>query len=106
MPLNPSGHFNEVDEGTLISTLKTVGTSEVLIAVGSSNLVGRQSIIFQNRSQVTLYVGPSGLTSGDSGTGEAVYPQQTITRLFGENINYYVIASTSGPHNFLVQESS
>lgn len=81
----------------------TVGTSQVLAcANGSSNMSGRQNIIIYNRSNtVTIYVGPSGITT--SSKSIPIPPQASITFNVGDRINMYLLAPSAG-NTVTVQE--
>jgi hypothetical protein len=81
----------------------TVGTSQILAcANGSSNMSSRQNLIVYNRSStVTVYIGPTGVTT--SSKGIPIPPQSAITFNTGSSINMYLIANSAG-NTVTVQE--
>lgn len=81
----------DVDSDTYVAASITVGTSQVLAAVGVSNLTSRQELLIYNKSNTTIYFGPTGVTTA---TGIPIEPTGVLNLPFGQNINVYLISAT------------
>lgn len=69
----------------------TVGTSAVEAKVGGSRLANRKRLIITNKSNVTIYIGPSGVTTT---TGRPLLKDQQMFTDDGD-IGVYMIAGSS-----------
>ena len=85
----------EVINKTFLAVNKTVTTSETLISVGGSNATGRQEIVLFNKSNVTIYLGPTGVTTSGANEGLPLEPQESFTQTLSENLSLYGIADSS-----------
>ena len=84
-----------------LTVQKTVTTSsEVLLAVSTSNLVSRETLIIYNQGTNNIFIGPSGVTTS---TGLKIVPQQMMTLNAGEQVRVYAITDT-GSTTVVVQE--
>jgi hypothetical protein len=101
MAISYSGEYNEVNDGQYLSSNITVGTTEIEAKVGASRLVGRQRLRIYNDSSVTIYFGPSGVSTT---SGEPLLKKQWIELEFGD-IGVFVIAGSAG-NNVIIQEVS
>ena len=95
-----SGEFNDVVNDAYLAISLSISTTPVLLKVGSTNLVGREIIIIENKSGSKVYIGPSGVTSS---TGIVLDTNQFITFPAGDNINMYAVTQ-SGTSTIVVQE--
>lgn len=102
MPIiGKSGQFNDVVDSNYVAGTITVGTSQVLAAaVGGANLTLRQELLIYNKSAVTIFFGPTGVTTA---TGIPIGPNDTINLPFGQAISVFLIAGTAG-NSIIIQE--
>lgn len=100
MSISFSGQYNEVDSNNYVSSSLSVSTTQVQAKVGSSNLEGRQNVLIYNKSSVTVYIGPSGVTSS---TGIPIYADSFFSYSFGQDINVFMITAL-GTATVIVQE--
>jgi len=103
MSFGSSGSFSDVVDGSYISTVITVGTSQVQACVGGSNLANRQEIIIYNDSLATIYYGPSGVTTTGATKGIPIAPGGFVNLPFGTDIGLFLIAG-SASNSVIVQE--
>lgn len=68
---------------------KTVGTSAVLLAVGTTTLEGRNAILIANNSNSIIYFGDSNVTTT---TGFPLLPKDRIMLSTGADV--YAVASS------------
>lgn len=78
-------------------------TSEILLAVGSSNLVNRQELVVFNDGLQTIYVGPSGVTSSGTNKGLPIEPAETFNPPSGDGLEFYAVTA-SGSSDVIIQE--
>lgn len=94
MGFGSEGLLNDVVDAEYSAGTKTVGTTQVLAAVGVSNLDSRQEVNIHNETGNSIvYFGPSGVTTS---TGLPIGPDETVTLQYGPNIDVYLISSTAG----------
>ncbi len=98
--LGKSGQFNDVDDANYVSGTITIGTSQVLAAVGVSNLTLRQELLIYNKSGVVIYFGPTGVTTA---TGIPINPNEVLNLPFGQNNSVFLIAGTAS-NSVIIQE--
>lgn len=101
MGISNSSFFSEVDSNGYVAGTISVTNTQVEAKVGGSPLTGRQTLILVNKSSVTLYTGPSGVTTT---TGLPLHPDQERIYSVGESINIYCIAAAAGPYTVVVHE--
>lgn len=95
MGIGLSADQSEVVNKVFISAKKTVGTSQVLAAVSTSNNEDRQELVIYNTSTSTIYVGPSGVTVSGSNEGIPIDPKEAYTQTLGPDLDLYMICATS-----------
>lgn len=89
-----NGSIGDVVNGDFQAGTITVGTSQQLASVnGSSNLMDREEVTIYNKSNKTIYYGPTGVTTSN---GIPIEPGEVISLQYGENINVYLIAADAG----------
>lgn len=105
MGLSFNPEFADSLDEVYVAGRKTVSTSEVLAAASTSNATGRQTVIVYNTStDTTVYFGPTGFTTGISGTGIPIFPG-SIGRLdFTLNNNVY-LKTDSGSADVVIHEA-
>lgn len=86
-----------------VSAVKSVGTTEVLAAVGGSNLSGRQEVIIYNDSSSVIYFGPTGVAISGTNKGVPIDPGAFVNLPFGASVQIYLIAA-SASNNVIIQE--
>jgi len=74
------------------AVLKTVTTVQSLASVGVSNLANRKGLVIYNKGAQSIYYGPTGVTAA---TGIPVLKDEIVVLGYGQNINVYVLTSTS-----------
>ena len=84
---------SDVINSAYVSTTLVIGTTEVELKVGASPLSERQEILLFNESTVTLFFGPTGVTTS---TGIPIDSQETVNLPMGEAISVFIIAGTAG----------
>lgn len=83
--------------GGLGPVTKTVGTTAILAAVGSSNELDRQELIVQNISKKSIYWGlTNSVTASGANQGFELEKGQIVTFPYGELTSVYLIAASSG----------
>lgn len=95
---NPN--LSDVDGTSYVSSVLTVTTTEIQAKVGAANLTGRQSLVLYNKSSVTVYYGPTGVSQT---TGIPLLPNQILSMNFGEGINVFLVVAT-GSASVIIQE--
>jgi hypothetical protein len=95
-----SGEFNDVLSDGYAQGIVTVGTTQVLAKVGASPLSGRENLRIYNKSNKTVYFGPTGVTTS---TGEPIEKKQWINIPAGEAIGVYLI-TTEANQEVIVSE--
>ena len=105
MAFGSDGSFNDVVNIDYQSGVKTVGTTEVLVAAGGSNLDDRQEVIIYNDSKAIVYLGPTGVATSGSSKGIPIEPKETLNIQVGPSISMYLIAATAS-NSIIVQEFS
>lgn len=80
----------------------TVGTSAVEAKVGGSALSGREILIIYNKSNSSIFYGPSGVTTS---TGIELKKNQFVSIPAGEALSVYLISGSAG-NIIIVQEMS
>lgn len=83
----------DVDESAMVQGVVTVGTTQVEAKVGASALANRQEVRISNKSNATIYVGPTGVTTT---TGEKLFKDQAISYPIGNSLQLFMIAATAG----------
>lgn len=103
MGISRSGTFDDVLESNYLSTVLSVSTSQVEAKVGVNRLSGRQELLLQNDSSITVYIGPSGVSSSGANKGIPLSSGEFLQVPIGENIALFMIAA-SGTASIIVQE--
>lgn len=88
--------------GTVVTGAVSVGTSQVVLRVGGSNLTNRQGIEVQNLGTAAIYVGPTGVTTS---TGIKIAPETSRWFAFRDSFDLYGICA-AGTQNVRVMEVS
>lgn len=102
MGFSEGGEFNDVLNDNYLSGVVTVQTTETELKVGGSRLSGRELLTVYNKSNSSIYVGPSGVTTT---TGIEVEKGQLGYFPYGDNIAVYAVVA-SGTADVVVQEAS
>ena len=102
MGVGHSGRLDDVVNVEYLSTVKTIGTTEVLAAVGGSNLEDRQELVVYNKSSNTIFYGPTGVTTA---TGTPIVAKGTLNIQLGDALGLYLIAAEAG-NDVIVSEFS
>lgn len=92
----------DVTETEYVQNELSVSTSAIEAKVGSSRIIGRQSIILSNKGPNVVYFGGSGVSAS---TGAPLYKKQTIKLMVGD-IGIFLICATGQSANVAVQELS
>lgn len=100
MGINLSSEYSDVLNDGYVAGSITVGTTQVEAKVGASKQVGRELLIIYNKSNNTIYYGPSGVTTS---TGIPIFKNSTLMLSVGENTALFLIAGSAG-NSVLVQE--
>ena len=100
MGISLSSEYSDVLEDSYLQGVVTVSTTETQAKVGASNLEGRELLRIVNKSSVTIYIGPTGVTTTN---GEPLLKNQVIEMPVGSGIDVYMIVS-SGTADIIVQE--
>ena len=87
-----NGEYNDVWEDTLLQGVVTIGTTQVELKVGGSVDPDREAVRVYNKSNSTIYIGPSGVTTS---TGEPLAKKQWIEMPIGTQ-SLYAIAGSAG----------
>ena len=82
---------------------KAASGTEILAAVGGSNLTNRKSLIIYNRVGDAIYYGTTGV--GET-TGIEIEEGELITLLVGDNIDIYIATKAGGSATVTLQEFS
>jgi hypothetical protein len=90
--LNSSGEFGDVLDDSWIQAVVTVGATQVEAKVGASRSTTREMIIIHNKSNATVYYGPSGVTIT---TGIPLLQNQFLELMVGSNQAVYLIAAAA-----------
>jgi hypothetical protein len=80
----------------------TVGTTEVEAKVGASRKDGRQMLRVYNKSNSTIYFGPTGVTTTN---GEPIYKDQWVNIPANDQCAVFLIAGSAG-NSVIVSEWS
>lgn len=78
-----------------LSITKTVGTTEILAAVGGSNQTGREILYLENNGNTKLYYGPTGVTSSSTTKGSYLAKGQFVFLPAGQYLNIYIISDAA-----------
>lgn len=105
MSFGSTGSFSDVAGVSYISTVLSVGTSQVKVCVGADNLANRQELIIFNDSLNTIYYGPSGVTTSGTTKGIPIQGGGFVNLPFGFDVSVYMIAASPG-NSIIVQELS
>lgn len=90
----------DVFEQDPIQGVVTVGTSAVEAKVGGSPMTDRQMVVIYNKSNKSIYMGSSAVTTSN---GVIISKGQTLSVMAGPDSNVYLIAATAG-NDVVVQE--
>jgi hypothetical protein len=101
MPVNESGNDAEI-VSTLVQGLITVTNTQIEAKVGASRSSGRQMLRIYNSSNVTIYIGTTGVTTG---TGEPLTKGNWINIPASDALAIFLIAA-SGSNSVIVSEWS
>jgi hypothetical protein len=80
----------------------TVTSSQIEAKVGASKRAGRQMLRVYNKSNATIYFGPTGVTTT---TGEPIYKDQWVNIPANDSCAVFLIAA-SGSNDVIVSEWS
>ena len=78
----------------------SVSTTQTEAKVGGSRLTGRENLRIYNNSNVTIYFGPSGVTSS---TGEPIFKNQWVNIPIGD-IGVFLITASGTASDVRIQE--
>jgi hypothetical protein len=92
MPLNESGYYSDILDKEVVTGVVTVGTIAVEARVGGAPLSQRQAIRIYNKSNATIYFGPSGVTTTN---GEPIEKNNWVMIPAGPSLSIYLIAGTA-----------
>lgn len=93
MAINNNGQeFSDVLEDVILQGVVTVGTTEVELKVGASVNPDREVLRVYNKSNRTIYIGPSGVTST---TGEPVFKDQSFEAPIGTQSLFAITDSST-----------
>lgn len=96
-----NSQISDVNNGDYVAGAMTASTSLQEAKVGVSRLTNREMIrIYNNSSSVTIYFGPSGVTTS---TGEPLKPGEGVSIPAGDQIGIYILTA-SGTADIRVQE--
>lgn len=96
-----NSQISDVNNRDYIAGAITATTSATEAKVGVSRLVGREMVrIFNNSTSVTIYFGPSGVTTS---TGEPLNPGEGVSIPAGDQIGVFFLTS-AGTADIRVQE--
>lgn len=87
-------YINDAPNIAVKSTRVTIGASAV--ALPTTALAGRTKLTIQNLSNVSVYIGPVGVTTSGATTGLQVSKGQTLSLDAGQGVVYYAIAGSAG----------
>lgn len=99
--LSGGSKYDLVNDG-YVSGEVTVGTSAVEAKVGGSALAGREILIIYNKSNNSVFYGPSGVTTS---TGVELKKGQFVSMPAGNAVGIFLIAG-SASNVIVVQEMS
>lgn len=100
LSFNPD--FSDVLSSLYVAGRKTISTSQVLAAASTSNQTGRQTLfIYNTSSTVTVYFGPSGLSS--STTGIPIEPTSSVRMDVSDAVSVYLLTA-SGSADVVIHE--
>ena len=102
--LNQSPDRGDVLDSAFIAGTFNVGTSDVLAAVGVSNLVRRQTLVIYNDSNKDMYYGPVGVTSNGANKGILFSSTETVVLNVGEYIIVHIVCASPGGNSVIIQE--
>lgn len=94
-----SSDRSDVNESSFLSGTITVGTSVVEAKVGISRLSSRQYLSIHNNGPLTIYVGPSDVTTS---SGRPIFRDQSIDIPVGD-LGIYLVSGQAG-NTVVVQE--
>lgn len=97
-----TGRDDEIVNVDYIQGVLSVGTTQVEAKVGASKLERRQMLRVFNKSNSTIYFGPSGVTTT---TGEPIEKDQWVNIPVGDQISVFLIAA-SASNDVIVSEWS
>lgn len=104
MGLSISEDKSDVVNTSYVSTVKTVSTTEVEARVGGSPLADRQElIIYNDDSSITIFFGPTGVTTSGANKGIPIAPGEAQNIQIGPDLSVFMIAGSSNS-NVIVQE--
>jgi len=93
----------DVCNNSYVSSVVTVGTSQVEAKVGASPLTDRQVLIIKNGDVRSIYVGPTGVTTSGSTKGIELERLGSLVFEVGPQISVFMIAGSAGT-DVVVQE--
>ena len=105
MSISHNPDQSDVVGKSYVSKRISVSTTEVEAKVGGAALADRQELILFNDSAVTIYVGPTGVTSSGDNKGLPIDENETINMQVGDGIGVFMITA-SGSASIIVQELS
>ena len=100
MSLYSPGQINDTLNDGYVTGIVTVGVSQIEAKSGAQALNGRNVILIQNKSNNTVYFGPTGVTTT---TGIPIRKNQFVSLTVSDNISIFLIAAEAG-NDVIVQE--
>ncbi len=92
MGLSRNNDYIDVNNTDIVQGIVSVGTTQIELKVAASQLAGRQSLRVYNKSNTTIYIGPTGVTTS---TGEPLLKKQSMTMAVGDNLQIFAIAGST-----------
>ena len=89
-------------DSNYVSGSKSVGTTEVLACVSTSNMAGREVLYIENLGPQKVYYGPTGISVSNSAE---LAKGQYVKIKANEKLNIYVIAAQTD-NTVIIQEIS
>lgn len=100
MSISLSSEYSDVLSDAYVAGVISVSTSEIEAKVGASRLSGRETLRIYNNSNITIYFGPTGVTSS---TGEPIFKNQWVNIPIGD-IAVYLITASGTASDVRIQE--
>lgn len=100
MSIEYGSEYSDVLTDAYVAGVISVSTSQVEAKVGGSRLANREVLRIFNNSSVTIYFGPTGVTST---TGEPIFKNQWVNIPIGD-IAVFLITASGTAADIRIQE--
>jgi hypothetical protein len=100
MPIEYGSEYSDVLTDAYVAGSISVSTTQVEAKVLASRLTNRETLRIFNNSSVTIYFGPSGVTSA---TGEPIFKNQWVNIPIGD-IAVFLITASGTASDVRIQE--